>query len=52
MAPVFRFRTVKGSDGLDGNAVQPKPGPVTNAGEIEVAGGEIGHRVVSLGQPG
>ncbi len=38
MAPIFRFRTVKGTDGFDGSPVQPKPGPVTNAGEIEVRG--------------
>ena len=38
MAPIFRFRTVKGADEFDGSAAKPKPSPVTNAGEIEVVG--------------
>ena len=38
MAPIFRFRTVKGADAFDGSAARPRPGPVTNAGEIEVVG--------------
>lgn len=38
MAPIFRFRTVKGADEFDGSAAKSKPSPVTNAGEIEVVG--------------
>lgn len=39
MAPVFKFRTHKGADQFDGSPnVEPKPGPVTNAGEIEIIG--------------
>lgn len=38
MAPVFKFRTYKGADEFNGTAPGPKPGPVTNAGEIEVVG--------------
>jgi len=39
MAPVFRFRTHKGADQFDGSPSDtPKPGPVTNAGEIEIVG--------------
>lgn len=38
MAPVFKFRTYKGADEFSGATPTPKPGPVTNAGEIEVVG--------------
>jgi len=39
MAPVFKFRTQKGADQFDGSpASDSKPGPVTNAGEIEIVG--------------
>ena len=38
MAPIFKFRTVKGADEFDGSAAKSKPGTVTNAGEIEVVG--------------
>ena len=39
MAPVFKFRTHKGADQFDGSPGDgPKPGPVTNAGEIEIVG--------------
>ena len=38
MAPIFRFRTVKGADEFDGSSAKTKAGPVTNAGEIDVVG--------------
>jgi hypothetical protein len=39
MAPVFKFRTHKGADEFDGSSGdEPKPEPVTNAGEIEILG--------------
>ena len=39
MAPVFKFRTHKGADQFDGlPGDKPNPGPVTNAGEIEIVG--------------
>lgn len=39
MAPIFKFRTHKGADQFDGSSSdQSKPGPVTNAGEIEIVG--------------
>ena len=39
MAPIFKFRTHKGADQFDGSPGNgPKPGPVTNAGEIEIVG--------------
>ena len=39
MAPVFKFRTHKGADQFDGSpGDKPQPGPVTNAGEIEILG--------------
>lgn len=39
MAPVFKFRTHKGADQFDGSpGDKPNPGPVTNAGEIEIIG--------------
>ena len=48
MAPVFKFRTHKGADQFDGSpSDKPKPGPVTNAGEIEIVGmPEIDERAV------
>lgn len=39
MAPVFKFRTHKGADQFDGSPSERlNPGPVTNAGEIEIVG--------------
>ena len=39
MAPVFKFRTHKGADQFDGTSSEKSnPGPVTNAGEIEIVG--------------
>ena len=48
MAPVFKFRTHKGADQFDGSpGDRPEPGPVTNAGEIEIVGmPEIDERAV------
>lgn len=41
MAPVFKFRTHKGADEFDGSpGTKPDRTPVTNAGEIEVIGGD------------
>ncbi len=38
MAPIFRFRTHRDSDEMDGEPRADAPPPVTNAGEIEVVG--------------
>lgn len=39
MAPIFKFRTHKGADQFDGSpSDKSNPGPVTNAGEIEIIG--------------
>ncbi|WP_395698363.1 DEAD/DEAH box helicase [Methylocella sp.] len=50
MAPVFKFRTHKGADQFDGSPSDgPKPGPVSNAGEIEIVGmPEIDEKAVEV----